>query len=503
MVAFYRERIGGEPIRDSRDARRFAAVWLQLIPDLAASAIAERFSWLHRESDAAPSIVRTFSRRREDPMSILMQDIRYALRGMRQRPGFATVVLTTLALGIGANAAIFTVVNAVLLRPLPFAQPERIVDFTHQTPYGQVSEAEFVDYRRGLTTFAALAAYSRPTATLTAGDEPLRVESARVSSDFFRVLGVAPAIGRVFADDEFAPSSKARAIVISHALWEQQFGANPQVVGQTTQVGGAPATIIGVMPAGFNFPSAETSFWSAWRLNIDSLQTRNNHYMHLVGRMSAGATLESVRSQARTLDAEWMHDFPATYAAGSPLVATITPLPDYLLGPTRPYLLALLGAVGFILLIACVNVANLLLVRGESRRKELAIRTALGASASRVARQVLTESMTFALIGAALGDCPRDLGRARARCRRAERLAAPRRDRRRRSRRRVHRRDHNRHRRAVRPRTRVARCARRHGRCVTRGRQSRRDRAGRPRCGARSSSRRWRSLSLWSAVPAC
>ena len=401
MIAFYRERV------DAGDASRRSGlipVWLQLIPDLVASALAERFAWLHRELDPAPRLEGHYATRREDPMSILRQDVSYALRSMAHRPAFTAVVLGTLALGIGANAAIFSLVNAVLLRPLPFAHPERIVEFEHGEGYWTVSEPEFVDYQRGVTALAKLAAYNGNNVTISIpGADPMRSVGTRVSRDFFDILGVKPEVGRTFVADEFSPAAKARVTVISHRLWVQQFAADPTIVGKTLTIGVTPFTIVGVMPSVFTYPATETQFWTAWRMNPDSLWTRNNHYLTMIGELAPGATIEQARAQARTLNQRWMKDFPETYAPKHTIVAQITPIRDFLFGPTRPYLVSLLAAVGFILLIACVNVANLLLVRGEARRKEFAIRTALGASGSRMVRQMLTESMLLAVFGAILG----------------------------------------------------------------------------------------------------
>jgi putative ABC transport system permease protein len=403
MIAFYRERVAGE---NGRPAPPLLVVWAQLIPDLISNAFAERFAWLHRELDPAPRIARQYSHRREDTMSILMQDIRYALRGMLRQPGFALVLVATLALGIGANTAIFTVVNAVLLRPLPFAEPDRLIDLSSNDRNGgeSVSEPEFVDYKRGVTTVDRLAAYSANNATITVpGGDPTRAVFTRVSRDFFDVLGVKAELGRVFAADEFSPQSRALVTVLSHRLWVQQFASDPRVIGKKLKIGQGMATIVGVMPARFVFPDAETQLWLSWRMNPDSLWTRNNHYLDVVGHLAPGATLGQARAQVATLNQRWPKDFPETYPANQPIIRQARPLTDRMLGATRPYLLSLLGAVAFILLIACVNVANLLLVRGESRRKELAIRTALGASGGRMIRQTLTESMMLALIGAVCG----------------------------------------------------------------------------------------------------
>jgi len=395
MLDFYRERVRNDGM---------LRTWFAAVPDLVANALAERFAWLHHEAECAPVVARMHTRYREEHMSILVQDVRYALRSMRRRPSFTAVVLLTLALGIGANSAIFTVVNATILRPLPFADPPRIVDFTHEDPYSSVSEPEFWDYERGVAGLEKLAAYSTPSIVLDGGDgDPLRTYTARVSRDFFDIVGVKPMLGRTFTPDEFSPSTHARVTVLGHRLWVQQFGADPRIIGKTVQITGTPFTVIGVMPAAFTFPDVEASLWTPWRMNPDSLWTRNNHYLRLVGRIAPSSSLAQVRAQVRTLDTRWMHDFPETYSPDKPLTGTVQPIADYLLGPTRPFLLALLGAVGLILLIASVNVANLLLVRGEARRKEVAIRAALGASRSRIMRQLMTESMLFAAFGALLG----------------------------------------------------------------------------------------------------
>ncbi len=399
MVEFYRDRVDGEA-----GVRRLARVWLSVVPDLIATAAAE---WgavaLGRSSPVAP-VATGAAQRPEESMSIFYQDIRFALRDMRRRAGFTAVVVATLALGIGANAAIFTVVDAVLLRPLPYAHVDRIVTLQHADPYSTISEPEFIDYKRGIPALAKLAAYNNNEATVGGADgDPARTRGSRVSQDFFGVLDARPGLGRTFAPDEFSPQSKARVTVISNALWQQQFAGDPRALGRTLKLNGADFTIVGVMPAGFAFPNERTGFWTPWRLNPDSLWTRNNHYLHLVGELAPGATVERAAAQAHALNSHWIHDFPETYFPDHPITSVVQPLRDHLFGATRPYLFALLGAVALILLIACVNVANLLLARGEARRKELAIRSALGASRARVVRQLLTESLTFALAGAFVG----------------------------------------------------------------------------------------------------
>jgi putative ABC transport system permease protein len=397
LLDFYRQRVCAAHSR-----RAFVAIWVRILPDLVSSAFAERTNAFTGRTRVRPSSI-SARYLREEYVSVLLQDLRFALRGMRHRPAFTAVVLATLALGIGANAAIFSVVDAVLLRPLPYKNVERIVRLSHDEPYQSVSEPEFIDYQRDVRALSSLAAFNSGDVTISVNDEPLRATATRVSRDFFSILGTNAAIGRVFAADEYSPSSKGGIAIISHRMWLQQFAADPAIVGKAVEVNGRPVTIVGVLPEGFGYPNASTSFWTPWRLNPDSLWTRNNHYLSLIGLLAPRATVEQANAQVRTLESRWMHDFPETYAPQKPLVGHVVGIHDAILGPTRPYLLALLGAVGFILLIACVNVANLLLVRGEARRKEFAIRTALGASSHRLVRQLLTESALFACFGAILG----------------------------------------------------------------------------------------------------
>ena len=414
----FRERFGSDMTEFFRDRRRSAArrgalgvvgVWARALADVLTGATLERVDATAQRFRAVRdvwtrSIDPSLDARNENMLATLLGDIRYALRGMAAKRAFSAVVLATLALGIGANVAIFSVVNGVLLRPLPYPDVERVVHVEHQAPHTSVSEPEFVDYRDGTTKFERLAAYTTATGTLTGEGEPERVTVGRVSDGFFSILNVPPAIGRTFLPEEDRRhGAPRRAIILSHGLWTRRFGADPTIVGRDLQINGITVTVVGVMPQRFAIPSPETALWAPLRLNYDTLWTRNNHYLSMIGRLAPGATAAAAASEMNTLAKQWVRDYPQFYQPNEPLVASVTPLQDAIMGRTRPYLLALLGAVGFVLLIACVNVASLLLARGEARRKELAIRTALGASRGRLVRQSLTESVTYAVVGGMLG----------------------------------------------------------------------------------------------------
>jgi putative ABC transport system permease protein len=383
MLAFHRERV-----------REGALAWHRILADHLRAAVAEHVHELRQP--------RPVDSNRSSP-SMIGQDVRFALRGLVRRPVFASIVIATIALGVGANAAIFSVLNAVLLRPLPYPEPDRVVSFGHKPPTWLASLPEYADYKRDLRSFEAIAAYTESEGNLATPDEPQRVGLAVVSPEFFPVLGVHPLLGRRFAPDEDVVMP-ATVVVMSYSLWQRRFGGDPAIVGKTISFNGRPRTVVGVMPRHFDYPSPRTDVWLPMaRFNPDSVGDRTNHYLFMVGRLRAGVPLERAVNEATTVARRMMRDFAANYDPNAPLVPVIARVSDALVGTTRPYLWTLLGAVGFILLIVCANVANLLLARGEGRRREMAVRTALGASRRRILVQLLTESAVFAMAGGALG----------------------------------------------------------------------------------------------------
>ena len=332
-----------------------------------------------------------------------MNDLRFAFRQLLKSPGFTFIALLTLALGIGANTAIFSLVNGVLLRPLAFPGADRIVYFEGQNPSQSITDSnvsylDFLDWARQTDLFARTAAFYSASSNLGAdGGEPERVPRAGVTSSFFDVIGVQPFLGRVFRPEEDQPKIQT-VVIISHGLWKRRFGSDPGIIGKQVQINARPLTVVGVMPPGFDFPF-ETQVWVTSSVEL-SEEPRENRSWSVVARMQPGVDLKQAQSRVSAINAQLAKQFPETNKGWD---AKLSLLHERLVRQVKPSLLALLGAVGAVLLIACANVANLLLARGAARQKEVAIRTAMGASRARIIRQMLTESLLLSAIGGIAG----------------------------------------------------------------------------------------------------
>jgi putative ABC transport system permease protein len=336
-------------------------------------------------------------------MTNVIQDLRYAVRALRKSPGFTLVAALTLALGVGANTAIFSVVNAVMLRPLPFAEPDRLVRIWESNvergwPTFAVSHPNFLDWRAETSSFESLAAMDNTGLSWTSNGEAEIVFALRVTATFLPTLRISPVLGRNFLDDEDRPGGNTRVVLISDGFWRRAYGGDPSAVGRTITLNLQPYTVIGVLPASFQWGQNTNMLVP---LAPDPARNRADHRLVVIGRVRSGATIEQATTELETLAAQLGQQYPESNKGWGVVVNSFY---DWLVpDTTRQSLLVLLGAVGLVLLIACVNVVNLLLARAAGRQRELSIRSAMGASRGRVVRQLLLESSLIALIAAIAG----------------------------------------------------------------------------------------------------
>ncbi len=334
-------------------------------------------------------------------LEFLLQDLRFGFRVLLKNPGFTCIAILTLALGIGANAAIFSLVDAVLLHPLPFRAPNQLVMLWEKPPnfdHNTISPLTFLDWKEQSTSFQSIAALQSWTATITGGANPEQALSEKVSASFFDLLGVTPELGRGFAAEDDQPGHENVAI-ISHGLWARRFGLSPSAIGSPITLDGKVLTIIGVAPAKFRL-IGECDVWMPLVLRHDAA-TRSSHSLRAIARLKPGVSIVAARAEMDRIADGIARISPQTNQGWG---VRVNPLQQDLLGTElRSTSQILLGAVAFVLLIACANVASLLLVRGSGRTRELALRASLGAGRSRIARQLLTESLLLSLAGGGLG----------------------------------------------------------------------------------------------------
>src|SRR5215831_2267576 len=342
-------------------------------------------------------------------MQALWQDLRYGARMLLKKPGFTLIAALTLALGIGANTAIFSVVNGVLLKPLPYREPEQLIrlfESSQTQPKFPVARGNFQNYREQNATLAGMALYTRRDVELSQDDKPERLAALGVTAGFFDLLGVRPLLGREFGREDELPNNSS-VVILTHALWQRRFNSDPGVVGRLVTLSGRPFTVVGVMPPGVHhvggdyrsMPHGETvDLWGP--LEMPPQAERGAHFCNAIGRLKPGVSLEQATADLNVIAGRLAQQFPNTNQGWR---ISIQPLQEEIAGRARTTLLALLGAVVFVLLIACVNVANLLLARATTREREIAVRAAVGAGRGRILRQLLTESLLLAMVGGGAG----------------------------------------------------------------------------------------------------
>jgi putative ABC transport system permease protein len=395
-----RDRVAHEIAEELGDHRRRLAERLQVegrSPEDAAREAARRVGNAALLQDAGYDV------RGGGRLEAALQDVRYAIRFLRRQPAFALVAVCTAGVGIGANTAIFSVAHGVLLRPLPYPDAGELAMVWMDNARIRLSEdwhsyPDYEDYRDGHATFSALAIFNATARTLTGRGDPERLLGAHSSPGLFDLLGVRPALGRTYTADEDRPGA-AGVVVLSHGLWQRAFGGRPDALGQSVALSGRPHRIIGVMPEGFAFPSPETAFWVPTAASDASRQNRGALWLQMIGRRRPGVTVPQAQADLARINASIIARFPDQKGYGVNVVG----YHDQIVGRVRPAVLVLVGAVACVLLIACANVANLLLARASARERELALRSAIGAGRGRIVRQLLTESLVLGSLGGALG----------------------------------------------------------------------------------------------------
>jgi predicted permease len=374
-----------------------------MTPEAARAAALERFGDVDRITETCRDLGRRRNEdmRRAEWLTELRHDLRYAVRGLRSSPGFTAVALLTLAMGIGASTTIFSVANAVLLRPFPYYQPERIVRLYETNPTTEtfsVSEPNYLDWRQRVRGMSQLAAFTGRTVSLLGDGDPEQLFALPATPSFFPLLGVRPLVGRVFGDDEAKAGAPARVVVLSYAFWQARFGGDRGVLGRTLNLSGTSYEVIGVMPPEFVF-AGNPQLYEPLAPSLSA--QRNDHTLGVIGRLAPDVTLERALDEMRSVARDLARQYPTTNAEWG---ANVTTLEEWLIGrqlSTRVQVL--LVAVALLLLMGCVNVANLLLARATARQREMSVRAALGAGRGRIVRQLLTESLVLSVVGAAIG----------------------------------------------------------------------------------------------------